>query len=116
MRKWQFGLACLLLTGCHPIVEEESPPAEQPAPAPFVPPEQISEGVRQRMQEHGYWSVGEEAPPGSTSTTATEVPLRDAPAERWVRIEAGSFQMGSPPEEEGRFEIERQHQVTLSHF
>ncbi|MBU1655032.1 MAG: formylglycine-generating enzyme family protein [Gammaproteobacteria bacterium] len=64
----------------------EPPPAERPKPAPEPP---ASEGNAYREPKSGM---------------------------EFVRIEGGSFQMGSPSGEEGRYEDEKQHRVSVGDF
>jgi len=67
------------------------------------------------------------AGPGQEGALAGGAPTVSVPSEgetpprgsrtllpRWTRIEPGTFLMGSPPEEPGRFDDETQHQVTLT--
>ncbi len=52
--------------------------------------------------------------PAENVCTCVEDCAADGPGQ-WVRICAGTFTMGSPPEEVGRYNFETQHEVTLTH-
>lgn len=55
---------------------------------------------------------------GCASSSQVDASPADEPAgvtTEWVRIKAGTFRMGAPAEETGRFDIETAHEVTLSY-
>lgn len=113
-------ISLLLLGACGPAPSSHTgaptptpssvQPSQQPSTAPSVSPTPIP------MPTVGSSAVPTEPTPSPTAPPAEELPatLTNAQGMTFVRIDAGSFLMGSPADEAGRKSDELQHRVTLS--
>jgi formylglycine-generating enzyme required for sulfatase activity len=74
----------------------------------------IGPGVLPGTDRHIVWDAGTDFPGFSSTTCRLRVMARDSEAD-FVYIAPGTFTMGSPTDEPGRYPGETQHQVTLTH-
>jgi formylglycine-generating enzyme required for sulfatase activity len=74
----------------------------------------VGDGVLPGSGKHIVWNAGTDFPDFSNTTCRLRVTARDSEAD-FVNVAPGTFMMGSPTTEPGRWDDETQHQVTLTH-
>jgi formylglycine-generating enzyme required for sulfatase activity len=76
----------------------------------------VGDGVLPGASRHIVWNAGTDFPGFDSRTCRLRVTAYDGEnVENFVHIAPGTFMMGSPTTELGRWSDEKQHQVTLTH-